>query len=67
MNVIRSEGSERIIHVLGCDDCTGLRHDQNVVSVLVVPPGAGVSKVSIDSGSFLYQHSKCLNGFGADR
>ena len=29
----RGERSERIIQVPGCDDCTGLGHDQNLVSV----------------------------------
>ena len=53
-NYFQSEGSERIIQVPGCDDCTGLGHDKTLVSIPVAPPGAGVSKVLIDSGSFLY-------------
>lgn len=55
-HVCQCEGSERIEQGPGCDDCTGLSHDQFVVSVLVAPPGADVSKVSIDFGSFLYQN-----------
>ena len=51
----QSEGSERIIQVPGCDDCIGLGHDLNLVSVPVAPPGAGVSTVLIDSGSLFDQ------------
>ena len=55
----QSKESERIIQVPGCDDCTGLDHDTNLVnasaSVVAALPGAGVSKVSIDSVSNLYQ------------
>ena len=32
----QSEGFERIIQVPGCDDGTGLGHDKNLVSVVVV-------------------------------
>ena len=38
-----SEGFERIIQVLGCDDGTGLGHDKNLVSVVVARLGAVVS------------------------
>ena len=41
----QSEGSERIIQVPGCDDCTGLGHDKNLVSVAVARPGEDVPKV----------------------
>ena len=50
-----SERSERIIQVPGCDDCTGLRQDNFVVSVSVVVVvarlGADISNVSNDSVS----------------
>ena len=56
----QSEGSERIIQVPVCDDCTGLGHVKNIVSV-VAPLGADVFDVSIDSLSNLYQQIG-LNG-----
>ena len=50
------EGSERIIQVHGCDDCTGLGHESNLVSVVVVArPRTGVSKDSIESVRNRYQ------------
>ena len=50
----QSEGSERIIQVLGCDDCTRLGHDEHLVSVYVVVVarlGADVAMFSIASVS----------------
>ena len=43
------------LQVLGCDDCTGLGHGRNLVSVVVARLGADISKASIDSVSILHQ------------
>ena len=51
----RSEGSERIVPVLGCDDCTGLGRVRSLVSVAVARLGAVVLNVFIYSVSNLYQ------------
>ena len=63
----RSEGSERIIQVPGCDDCIGLGPDTNLVSVVVAPLGADVSNVLIDAGSLLGQKLNVQTVSGADR
>ena len=55
--IYQSAGSERIIQDPGCDDCTGLDHEQNLVSI-DAPLGADISNASIDAGSFLYQKMK---------
>ena len=52
-----SAGSERIIQVPGCDDCTGLSHDQSFVSgsvVAVARLGADVSNVMIHTMGRIY-------------
>ena len=60
----QSDGSERIIQFPGCDDCTVLGHDTNLVSasVVVARLGAGVSKVPIDSVKQSSSKKICLNG-----
>ena len=62
-------GSERIIQVPGCYDCTGLGQDKTIVSVVIVVArlGAGVSNVVIDYGSILYQKVICQTASGSDR
>ena len=50
MNLFIRVRDERIIQVPGCDDCTGLGHDQNLVSVVVarlVSQGAGASHATV--------------------
>ena len=59
-----SEGSERIIQVPGCDDCTGIGHDKHIVSVVVARLGADVSNVFNDSVSMLYQKKMFEHGSG---
>ena len=54
MGIYQSEGSDRIIQVLGGDDSTGLGHDRKHVSDVVARLGAGVSKVSIDYAIHFY-------------
>ena len=66
----QSEGSERIIQVRGCDDCTGLGHGKSIVSVSVVIVarlGADLANVSIDSVSILHQQIDVRTVSGADR
>ena len=62
----QSEGSERIIQVPGCDDCTGLGHVKTNVSFAVARPGADFSKVSIGSVSHLHQKQNVQGVSGAD-
>ena len=66
----QSETSERIIQVLGCDDCTGLGNVKNIVVVVVVVVvarlGADVSNVYFDYVSNLH-HEIDIKVSGADR
>ena len=62
-----SEGSERIIQVLGCDHCTLTGNvKQKWFSVVVAPLWADVSGVSIVSVSNVYQEIDVRTATGVD-
>ena len=58
----QSEGSKRIIQVPGCDDCTGLGHDKNLVSIAVARLGAVVGFYWFCK--FSLSRNKCLSAIG---
>lgn len=58
----QSGGSERILQVLGCDDRTGLGHDENIVSVVVARLDADVSNICIDLVGFTDRERRADRG-----